>query len=139
VVDISNDDGVTWTNAETVGPSGAGTSGGWVYHEFDVADFVTPTSEVRLRFIASDEGDGSLVEAALDDFLIFLFTCEDPETCPWDHNGDGVVNPLDVNRVKDNFGCDTADPECAAYDHNADNVVNPLDVNRVKDHYGPCP
>ena len=59
--------------------------------------------------------------------------------CPWDHNGDDLVNPLDVNRVKDHYGCDVADPDCAAHDHNGDGVVNPLDVNRVKDHYGPCP
>ena len=40
VVDISNDNGVNWTNVETIGPAGPGTSGGWIFHGFDVADFL---------------------------------------------------------------------------------------------------
>lgn len=76
VVDISNDDGNTWVNLETVGPSGAGTIGGWITHDALVADFVTPTSQMRLRFIASDENNGSLVEAALDELRVFRLECE---------------------------------------------------------------
>jgi hypothetical protein len=46
-----------------VGPaSGLETIGGWVFHEFRVADFVTPTSQTKLRFIAEDAGTGSIVE-----------------------------------------------------------------------------
>lgn len=76
-VDICNDGGAsnTWINVETVGPSGAGTSGGWIYHEFEVGDFVTPTAQIRMRFVASDFGSGSLVEAALDDFKVDRFEC----------------------------------------------------------------
>jgi hypothetical protein len=69
-VDVSNDDGSTWTRVETVGPSGPGTSGGWIYHSFRVADFVTPTDQVRLRFIAEDAPEGSIVEAAVDDVTV---------------------------------------------------------------------
>ena len=87
VVDISNNGGATWQNAETVGPSGPGTSGGWIYHEFPVADFVTPTGQVKLRFVASDEDAGSLVEAALDDFKIVALECTPSETC-----SDGIQN-----------------------------------------------
>lgn len=75
VVDVTNNGGATWTNVETVGPAGAGTSGGWVYHEFVLSDFVAPTANVQLRFIASDEGQGSLVEAAIDDLQIFTVDC----------------------------------------------------------------
>ena len=76
MVDISSNGGGSWANAETVGPSGSGTSGGWFYHEFQVADFVALTDQVRVRFVASDESDGSLVEAAVDDFLVTSFGCE---------------------------------------------------------------
>ena len=83
---------------------------------------------------------------------IIYHECVEGAPCPWDHTGDGIVNPLDVNRVKDHYDClyDFAnftcpdplgwdDPECPEFDHTDDCVVNPLDVNRVKDHYGPCP
>jgi hypothetical protein len=69
-VDISNDDGASWTPVETVGPSGPETVGGWLYHSVPVSDFVTPTAQVRLRFIAEDAGSGSVVEAAVDDVLV---------------------------------------------------------------------
>jgi hypothetical protein len=69
-VDVSNDGGGSWTNVETVGPTGPDTVGGWIYHSFRVADFVTPTADVRLRFIAADEDSGSIVEAAVDDVTV---------------------------------------------------------------------
>ncbi|MCA9310461.1 MAG: hypothetical protein KDA21_04595, partial [Phycisphaerales bacterium] len=74
VIDVSN--GGAWVNVETVGPSGEGTSGGWIYHEFRIADFVTPNSTIQVRFVASDFGSGSVVEAALDDFVVFGVECE---------------------------------------------------------------
>lgn len=73
-VDVSN--GGAWENVETIGPAGAGTGGGWVYHEFEVDDFVTPNATVQVRFVASDEGDGSIVEAAIDEFDVFQLDCE---------------------------------------------------------------
>ncbi len=73
VIDINN--GGSWVNVETVGPTGDGTSGGWIYHEFRIADFVTPNSTIQMRFIASDEGSGSIVEAAIDDFVAFAVEC----------------------------------------------------------------
>ncbi|NUQ68866.1 MAG: choice-of-anchor B family protein [Phycisphaerales bacterium] len=85
-VDLSNDAGTNWASVEVVGPSGPGTSGGWLYHEFRVADILPLTSQMRLRFIAEDAGAGSLVEAALDDLSVFGITCP---TCPSDFNGSG--------------------------------------------------
>jgi hypothetical protein len=40
-----------------------------------VADHVPPTATVRMRFVASDESPGSIVEAALDDFEVFGLEC----------------------------------------------------------------
>ncbi|MCH8164158.1 MAG: hypothetical protein IH889_00970, partial [Planctomycetes bacterium] len=94
VVDISNNNGSTWTNVETVGPAGPETSGGWIFHQFNVADFVAPTAQVRVRFIASDEGSGSLVEAAVDDFTVIEVLCEPPPTA--DLNGDGCADSKDL-------------------------------------------
>jgi choice-of-anchor B domain-containing protein len=74
-VDVSNNNGSTWTNVETIGPGGAETFGGWLYHEFRVADFVTPTAQVKVRFVANDSGTGSVVEAGIDDVGVTRTTC----------------------------------------------------------------
>jgi hypothetical protein len=66
-VDISNNGGSSWTTVETVGPTGPQASGGWFEHVFRIADYRVPTATMRMRFVASDLGGGSIVEAALDD------------------------------------------------------------------------
>jgi hypothetical protein len=86
VVDVSNDDGVEWTNVETVGPAGPGTSGGWVRTGFDVAAYVAPTNAVRVRFRATDAAGDSLVEAALDDFLVSSHVCEGACAADWNNS-----------------------------------------------------
>ncbi|MGD2016521.1 MAG: M14 family zinc carboxypeptidase [Planctomycetota bacterium] len=80
-VDLSDDGGATWTSAEVVGPTGAGTTGGWVEVELDIGAFVALTDQVRVRFIASDLGSGSIVEAALDDVVVRAADpgCPEPE------------------------------------------------------------
>lgn len=74
-VEISNDNGATWVDLETVGPAGAGTDGGWILQSFTIADFVTPTAQMRVRFTASDLGDGSVIEAGVDGIKIEIVDC----------------------------------------------------------------
>lgn len=69
-VDVSNNGGASWVRVERVGPTGPGTDGGWINASFDLASIVTPTANMRVRFVASDEGTGSIVEAAIDDVSI---------------------------------------------------------------------
>ncbi len=96
-VQISNNNGSTWTNLEVVGPNTAESSGGWFTASFRVADFVAPTAQVRVRFIAEDAGDGSVVEAAVDAFEVSGLSCEDPQTCPADlAEPFGVLNIFDI-------------------------------------------
>lgn len=65
-VDISSDDGATWESVENTQDSDADL----VFRpvEFALPGTITPTDQMRVRFIASDLGDGSLVEAVVDDF-----------------------------------------------------------------------
>ncbi|MEO0652209.1 MAG: choice-of-anchor B family protein, partial [Planctomycetota bacterium] len=88
-VDISNDGGQSWVEVERLGPFGPGTDGGWVERAFSIGEFVAPTGQVRLRFRARDEGDGSIVEAAIDDVVVTVLDCPD---C----NGNGIADGLDV-------------------------------------------
>jgi hypothetical protein len=67
--------GGPWVPVETVGPTGPDTQGGWIRHQFRLADFVAPSATVRLMFVASDLADNSLVEAAIDDLELYDLSC----------------------------------------------------------------
>jgi hypothetical protein len=71
---VSNDD-VHWVTVERVGPSSPQAGGGWFFSEFRVADYVAPSNKVRVRFVASDTGTPSIVEAAVDDLQVIDTTC----------------------------------------------------------------
>jgi hypothetical protein len=75
VVQISNNNGTSWSNLEVVGPSGSEVDGGWVRKTFRIRDFITPTNQMRVRFVASDTNPQSIVEAGVDGVLVTLVTC----------------------------------------------------------------
>jgi len=75
VVQISNNGGSTWMNLETVGVNDPEASGGWYEKVFKISDVLTPTSNMRVRFNASDLGGGSIVEAGVDDVRILHAIC----------------------------------------------------------------
>ncbi len=95
-VEISDNGGSTWTNLETVGPTGSEVSGGWFFVSYNVADFVNTTANVRVRFIAKDDV-GTIVEAGVDGFNIGATSCEDPATCFADCDGNGSLNVDDID------------------------------------------
>ena len=77
---VSTNNGLTWTAAETVGPSSsADTQPGWRFASWTLSSLgLTPTAQVRVRFIADDLGTGSIIEAAIDDFSITATACANP-------------------------------------------------------------
>ena len=125
VVDISNNNGQSWVNLETVGPSGFEVSGGWFQKSFLISDFVTPTDQMRIRFQASDLGDGSVVEAGVDGVHIQLIECPEDEVLLGDVNMDGLVNLLDVQPFINLISTSEYQEEA---DLNGDGAVNLLDV-----------
>lgn len=66
VVDVSADSGTTWVNLETQMAS----ERAWVQTEFDLNSEIALTDKVLVRFVASDYGDDSTVEAAVDDIEV---------------------------------------------------------------------
>ena len=92
-VEVSVNGGSSWVNVETVGPTGALTQGGWINSNIELGNFVTPTSNMRVRFVASDLGTGSIVEAAIDDIEISVLSDGGPQTmnyCITNPNSTGV-------------------------------------------------
>jgi subtilisin family serine protease len=63
---VEVNDGSGWVELELL----PGMANSWTRVALEIGDFVALTSSVQFRFLACDEGDGGLVEAAVDDFSI---------------------------------------------------------------------
>jgi len=87
LVQASADAGSTWTTVQTIGPSGSDAAGGWTQHGVELAGLVAFTDQVRLRFVAQDQGGDSLIEAGVDDFRLDVLTCTPSCPCDWDRSG----------------------------------------------------
>lgn len=128
VVEISSDDGGSWVQLETVSSDPA-----WRQRTFQIASFVAPTAQVRLRFSASDNPNDSVTEAAVDDIIVESFECT-PPVLAGDMNCDGVVNAADaapfVLALVDPAGYATAYPACSPTrgDLNGDSQADGIDV-----------
>ena len=126
---VSDDDGQTYVPVETVGPAGEGTSGGWIETGFVVGDFVDLTSTIRIKFVASDLGSGSVVEAAIDDVRVIGVSCLDDQ-CPTDLDGDGSTDLDDLLQLLAAFG------NSADGDTNNDGITGLTDLLAVLDAFG---
>ncbi|MEP0846527.1 MAG: hypothetical protein HRF50_06845 [Phycisphaerae bacterium] len=107
LIDASPDDGQTWQSLEVVGPTGTGP--GWRLREFHVANTVPLTATLRLRFVASDYGGSSRIDALVDDMVVYDAACS-PEPCPGDITGDGQRDLADLSAMLSAFGTCSADP-----------------------------
>jgi hypothetical protein len=123
VVEISNNNGGSWSTLEVIGPDGPQASGGWFYSEFRIADFVTPTNQFRIRFSVGDALSGSVIECGVDGVKIQAFACEDVSACVADFNDDGELNFFDVQEF---LGAFSANDQSA--DLVDDDVFNFFDV-----------
>jgi len=64
---ISNDNGATWTAVDST----TGLENHWEECSISVASYVTPTSQVKLRFVAMDGGFNTTCEAGIDDLIAY--------------------------------------------------------------------
>ena len=128
VVSVSNNGGASWIDLENTSISNAS----WVKQRFLLNDHINLTSDIIFKFVAEDvfnTGDagsgGSLVEAAIDDFLIEYITSG--SGIVGDINNDEAVDVLDivvlVNMV---LGFESANFQIA--DINSDGSVNIQDI-----------
>ncbi len=81
-IQISTDDGATWSDLEVVSENRAA----WVRREIQLAG--EPSAQTRLRFVARDLGAGSVVEAAVDDVSLTQLVCPPDIDINRDENSD---------------------------------------------------
>ncbi|MEM7305269.1 MAG: S8 family serine peptidase [Planctomycetota bacterium] len=70
-VEVSSNGGSSWTAVESFQ-----NTSGWIVSSFNVSDFVSPSSTMRVRFHATDNPNDSITEAALDAFEVRRITCD---------------------------------------------------------------
>jgi len=117
-VELSVDGGTTWVQVEDVTENARA----WVFRSHRVADFVTPTDQLRLRFRARDLGSGSVVEAGVDDVRVWGVSLDCTPPTPADLNGDGVVDGNDLGLLLAQWG------SAGTADFNGDGVVDGIDM-----------
>jgi len=115
-IEISDDGGSSWTVMEDLTDQGMQ----WTVASHRVADFVSLTNNVVVRFSAIDGGVDSRVEAAVDAFVLDDVDCGG---CVADFNNDGSVNTQDVLAFLNAWTA--GDPSA---DVNGDGSVNTQDV-----------
>ncbi len=136
VVQLSNNNGNSWTTIDTLSGS---QGGGWIEYNFDLNSiFANPSSQVRVRFLADDSGDGSVVEAGVDAVKLIEQSCEDVQGgCSGADLAEpyGTFNFFDVSAFLQAF--DAGDP---AADLNGDGVHNFFDISDFLNLYNiGCP
>jgi hypothetical protein len=89
-----------------------------VQKEWQISNFIAPTQNMRLRFVARDLGAGSVVEAAVDEVSVFITTCP----CAADFNADGTLDFFDYLDFVAAFSSNAP-----AADFNADTVIDFFD------------
>lgn len=125
---ISNNGGSTWTQLELVTEN----AGAWVKKSFRIADFVTPTNQVKIRFQARDLINGSVVEAGVDDVRVEYLQC----SIPGDVTGDGQVNVSDLLAVITAWGPCPAPPTACPADVVSNGAVDVSDLLFVITNWG---
>jgi hypothetical protein len=142
-VEISVDDGASWTLIERVLDPEEDPAEDWAMRTVFISDYVTPTSEVRIRFSASDVPNNSIDEAGIDAFFIASLSCSEGGCAQLgDLNDDTFVNGDDIGQfVSCCLDGDPAAEGCACADLIDDGILDLADVQALVDCLvdGNCP
>ncbi len=105
---ISNDNGATWNEIESV----ADLNPGWVLRTVRVADYTPPTASMRLRVSISDNPANSTTEGGLDAFKFTSLVCVNP--CYADCNQAGGLTIADFGCFQSRFAAGDPYADCNA-------------------------
>ena len=125
---VSNNAGSSWVDLQITSNS----SNAWVKNRTILSDLITFTDSMQFKFIAEDlsyPGDngsgGSLVEAAIDDFIIEYVATN--SSILGDVNNDEILNVLDVVIVV-NMVLGSESLNYFSADMNSDGSINVQDI-----------
>ena len=111
---VSSNGGGAWQTLETVGPAGSEAAGGWFFRQFSLGQIpgFALNNQFRVRFLASDLGAGSVIEAAVDAVKLQKLVCS---TVTGDVDGNGIVDVNDLLAVVSAWGpCPAPPTPCPA-------------------------
>ena len=125
---VSNNSGSSWENLQVTSSS----SNAWVKNRIVLSDIINLTNSMQFKFIAEDlsyPGDagsgGSLVEAALDDFILEYVISN--SGILGDVNNDQEINVIDVVIIV-NMILGNESLNYSTADINSDNAINVQDI-----------
>ena len=104
---------------------------GWATRTYQLGNFVTLNSTVRVRFITTDNPNNSTTEAGVDEFVLTKVLCEAP-ACPADLDSDGSINSADLALLLSSWGGPKNDLD-------GDGVVASSDLALMLSSWGTCP
>jgi hypothetical protein len=125
-VEVSN--GGPWVLMEDIRTN---LNTGWTPRTYQLGNFVTLNSTVRVRFITTDNPNNSTTEAGVDEFVLTKFLCEAP-ACPADLDRDGSINSADLALLLSSWGGPKNDLD-------GDGVVASSDLALMLSSWGTCP
>lgn len=117
LVQFSNDDGQHWVGGGFL-PNADGND--WHRYAFRLSDYLEPTHDMRVRFVARDQREDSTVECAVDDVRVGVPGC--PLNAA-DLYPDGRLDFLDVSRFIELYIASSS-----AADFEPDGTLNYFDV-----------
>jgi hypothetical protein len=107
-VELSNDNGSSWTTLEFIDDGGSG--GGWVTRSGLVEAVLAPTNQMRLRVSVTDNPNDSVTEAGFDAIRIERRDCAALPDC----NGNGILDADDIESGRSlDVNNDNVPDECA--------------------------
>ncbi|MCP3981571.1 MAG: hypothetical protein GY716_19910 [bacterium] len=101
-------DGSSWTTVETV----SGIENTWTESSFIVSDYITPTSQVQVRFRVSDDPDDSITEAGVDSYTAERLLCS---SCNNNSECQDVVFCNGAEECDQGYCVPAAAPPCGAF------------------------
>ena len=97
--EYSPDGGATWLLVEQTGGFA-----GWEERTVRLDAVATPGAVIRVRFLATDNPNDSVTEAAIDAVRLEVLECNSTEPQPEDVDGDGVIGFGDLLAILAAFG-----------------------------------